>query len=125
MKNLRMFNYLEIAIIYLYSRPRSESPSVIPPPPDVKPIIDKLAEYVARNGQAFEQSIRTKSDPRFGFLERDHIHHNYYQLKVQLCTVRKIEKKFKKKYCLFSSSSKIFCKIKQKKIQVFMVKVLN
>ncbi|CAF3695001.1 unnamed protein product, partial [Rotaria sordida] len=68
--------------------PKSESsPStnVIPPPPDVKPIIDKLAEYVARNGSAFEQSIRTKNDSRFGFLERDHIHHNYYQLKVQLC----------------------------------------
>ncbi|CAF3358969.1 unnamed protein product [Rotaria sp. Silwood1] len=69
-------------------KPKSESSSstnVIPPPPDVKPIIDKLAEYVARNGSAFEQSIRTKNDPRFGFLERDHIHHNYYQLKVQLC----------------------------------------
>ncbi|CAF3763277.1 unnamed protein product [Rotaria socialis] len=68
--------------------PKSDSSSsthVIPPPPDVKPIIDKLAEYVARNGQAFEQSIRTKNDPRFGFLERDHIHHNYYQLKLQLC----------------------------------------
>ena len=73
-------------------RPRSESSSlshtVIPPPPDVKPIIDKLAEYVARNGAAFEQSIKTKNDPRFAFLERDHIHHNYYQLKLQICSVR-------------------------------------
>lgn len=61
---------------------------VIPPPPDVKPIIDKLAEYVARNGSTFEKSIRAKNDPRFGFLDRDHIHHNYYLLKVQLCFVR-------------------------------------
>jgi len=60
---------------------------VIPPPPDAKPIIDKLAEYVSRNGQEFEQSIRTKNDERFGFLERDHIHYNYYQLKLQLCQV--------------------------------------
>ena len=85
---------MNIILFYdFFSRPRSESSSssgtVIPPPPDVKPIIDKLAEYVARNGSAFEQSIRTKNDPRFGFLERDHIHHNYYQLKVQLCAVRK------------------------------------
>ncbi len=74
-------------LLWISSRPRPESPNVIPPPPDVKPIIDKLAEYVARNGSTFEQSIRTKNDPRFGFLERDHIHHNYYQLKLQLCAV--------------------------------------
>ena len=77
--------------VHVSCRPRSDSSpstSVIPPPPDVKPIIDKLAEYVSRNGSAFEQSIRTKNDPRFGFLERDHIHHNYYQLKIQLCAVR-------------------------------------
>ncbi|CAF4245474.1 unnamed protein product, partial [Rotaria sp. Silwood2] len=76
--------------------PKSESSlstNVIPPPPDVKPIIDKLAEYVARNGPAFEQSIRTKNDPRFGFLEPDHIHHNYYQLKVQLCVQDILRKK--------------------------------
>ena len=68
----------------------SSSPGVIPPPPDIKPIIDKLAEYVAHNGSAFEQSIRIKNDLRFGFLERDHIHYNYYQLKVQLCVVKMI-----------------------------------
>ncbi|UJR25160.1 hypothetical protein I4U23_006518 [Adineta vaga] len=79
------------------SSPRSESSSssttVIPPPPDVKPIIDKLAEYVARNGKEFEQSIQIKNDPRFGFLERDHIHYNYYQLKVQLCTQNILQSK--------------------------------
>lgn len=76
-----------ISFRFLLRLPAENSPSVvIPPPPDVKPIIDKLAEYVARNGPAFEQSIQTKNDPRFGFLERDHLHHNYYLLKVQMCS---------------------------------------
>ena len=42
----------------------SSGPPIIPPPPDLKPICDKLAEYVARNGKQFEANIRTKNDPR-------------------------------------------------------------
>ncbi|KAL7978418.1 hypothetical protein Chor_010651 [Crotalus horridus] len=38
--------------------------AVIPPPPDIQPVIDKLAEYVARNGIKFETSVRAKNDPR-------------------------------------------------------------
>jgi len=30
----------------------------IPPPPDVQPIIDRLADYVARNGREFEQMVK-------------------------------------------------------------------
>lgn len=38
--------------------------AIIPPPPDIQPVIDKLAEYVARNGLKFEASVRAKKDPR-------------------------------------------------------------
>lgn len=38
--------------------------AIIPPPPDIQPVIDKLAEYVARNGVKFETSVRAKNDPR-------------------------------------------------------------
>lgn len=38
--------------------------AIIPPPPDVQPVIDKLAEYVARNGVKFETSVRAKNDLR-------------------------------------------------------------
>lgn len=40
------------------------APAIIPPPPDIQPVIDKLAEYVARNGLKFEASVRAKNDPR-------------------------------------------------------------
>ncbi|KAK5605760.1 hypothetical protein CRENBAI_006480, partial [Crenichthys baileyi] len=40
------------------------APAIIPPPPDIQPVIDKLAEYVARNGLKFEASVRAKKDPR-------------------------------------------------------------
>lgn len=35
---------------------------VMPPPPDVQPIVDKMAEYVAKNGKDFEDSIRAKGN---------------------------------------------------------------
>lgn len=34
--------------------------AIMPPPPDVQPIVDKMAEYVAKNGLDFEASIRAK-----------------------------------------------------------------
>merc|ERR1712048_1448957 len=54
------------------SEPPIEAPTpieeVLPPPPDLKPIIDRLALYVAKNGDTFEEGIRKKNDPRFDFL---------------------------------------------------------
>ena len=38
--------------------------AISPPPPDIQPVIDKLAEYVARNGLKFETSVRAKNDQR-------------------------------------------------------------
>ncbi|XP_055009165.1 splicing factor, suppressor of white-apricot homolog, partial [Boleophthalmus pectinirostris] len=56
-------------------------PAIIPPPPDTQPVIDKLAEYVARNGLKFESSVRAKNDPRFDFLLPWHQYNTYYEFK--------------------------------------------
>lgn len=57
------------------------APAIIPPPPDIQPVIDKLAEYVARNGVKFEASVRAKNDPRFDFLQSWHQYNTYYEFK--------------------------------------------
>ncbi|CAL8320741.1 unnamed protein product [Lota lota] len=54
---------------------------IIPPPPDIQPVIDKLAEYVARNGVKFETSVRAKNDPRFDFLQSWNQFNTYYEFK--------------------------------------------
>ena len=59
------------------------TPQVIPPPPDLQPIVDKLAIYVAKNGPDFESIIKAKNDPRFEFLNPWNTHHGYYNLKKQ------------------------------------------
>lgn len=56
---------------------------IIPPPPDLQPIVDKLANYVAKNGPDFESIIKAKSDPRFEFLNPWNSHYSYYQFKKQ------------------------------------------
>ncbi|XP_013004483.1 splicing factor, suppressor of white-apricot homolog isoform X3 [Cavia porcellus] len=57
--------------------------AIIPPPPDIQPVIDKLAEYVARNGLKFETSVRAKNDQRFQFLQPWHQYNAYYEFKKQ------------------------------------------
>ncbi|XP_064626296.1 calcium homeostasis endoplasmic reticulum protein-like isoform X2 [Lineus longissimus] len=54
-----------------------------PDDPDLKNIIDKLANFVARNGPEFEQMTKQKQkdNPRFSFLFGGE-HFNYYQCKV-------------------------------------------
>nr|CDS34449.1 splicing factor arginine:serine rich 8 [Hymenolepis microstoma] len=53
------------------------------PPADLRSIIDKMAEYVARNGDEFQNVVKSKKqdDPRFAFLQTGHIHHDYYIVK--------------------------------------------
>ncbi|XP_037672546.1 splicing factor, suppressor of white-apricot homolog isoform X2 [Choloepus didactylus] len=62
---------------------RAPVAAIIPPPPDVQPVIDKLAEYVARNGIKFETSVRAKNDQRFEFLQPWHQYNAYYEFKKQ------------------------------------------
>ncbi|KAG8455986.1 hypothetical protein GDO86_001971 [Hymenochirus boettgeri] len=55
--------------------------AIIPPPPDIQPVIDKLAQYVARNGIKFETSVQAKNDARFDFLQPWHQYNPYYEFK--------------------------------------------
>lgn len=50
---------------------------------ELRNIIDKLAQFVARNGPEFEQMTKNKQkgNPKFGFLFGGE-HFNYYQYKV-------------------------------------------
>ncbi|XP_053557839.1 splicing factor, suppressor of white-apricot homolog isoform X2 [Bombina bombina] len=55
--------------------------AIIPPPPDIQPVIDKLAQYVARNGIKFETSVLAKNDTRFEFMQPWHQYNPYYEFK--------------------------------------------
>ncbi|KAK7462102.1 hypothetical protein BaRGS_00038474 [Batillaria attramentaria] len=57
---------------------------IVPPPPDIQPIIDRMAMYVAKNGLEFEIVVKSKKDPRFAFLEPGHMHFKYYNFKKQM-----------------------------------------
>ena len=61
-------------------------PGPPPPPPDIQPIIDKTAEYVARNSDDFERTVleRHCGDPKFGFLNPWNQFYPYYKFRLQL-----------------------------------------
>lgn len=56
---------------------------IVPPPPDLKLVVDKLAEYVSRNGEDFEKQIGQKKDSRFDFLNSQNVYYPYYLFKKQ------------------------------------------
>lgn len=56
---------------------------------EMKKIIDKLAQFVARNGPEFEQMTKQKQkdNPQFAFLFGGQ-HYNYYQYRVTTEQIR-------------------------------------
>lgn len=56
-----------------------------------------MAEYVARNGDEFEEVVKTqkKDDARFTFLQADHLFHEYYKKKKAEITrtLKKVKEK--------------------------------
>ena len=76
-----------------------------PPPPDLQPIIDKTAEYVARNSEDFERTVLEKhaGDPKFGFLNPWNKFYQYYKWRLHAIRERaaeealaKIDKNFRR-----------------------------
>merc|ERR1719264_522086 len=61
---------------------------IIIPPPDVQPVIDKMASYVAKNGSSFEDVVRSRpgASQKFSFLTPGDRHHNYYVHKLAIYT---------------------------------------
>lgn len=57
---------------------------MIHPPPDIRSIVDKTAQFVARNGPEFEKRIlaNEKNNVKFNFLTSTDPYHAYYQHRV-------------------------------------------
>lgn len=65
--------------------PKMHGPApIIPPPPDICPIVDRMAMYVAKNGAEFEMVVMNRKDPRFQFLNKNHAFFPYYKLKKEM-----------------------------------------
>ncbi|KNE68785.1 hypothetical protein AMAG_13426 [Allomyces macrogynus ATCC 38327] len=66
------------------SAPSKVPDNVIIPPPEIRNIVDKTANFVARNGPQFEGKIREKevNNPKFCFLNPSDPYHSYYQWKL-------------------------------------------
>jgi len=54
---------------------------MILPPPRIKEIIDKTAEFVAKNGASFEELVMKSevNNPKFSFLKKDDPYRAYYE----------------------------------------------
>ena len=61
---------------------------IIVPPPDVRAIIHKTAEFVAKSGPSFEAKIRDSQSGsvKFAFIDADDPYNAYYKEKVKRLT---------------------------------------
>lgn len=56
---------------------------IIYPPPDIRAVVDKTAQFVARNGRNFERRLAGEtSSTKFSFLKPSDPYHTYYEFKV-------------------------------------------
>ena len=64
---------------------QTRSVGVIIPPPDVRAIVDKTAQFVAKNGPEFENRILSseKNNQKFSFLMEKDPYHAYYRGKIE------------------------------------------
>ena len=64
---------------------QTRSVGVIVPPPDVRAIVDKTAQFVAKNGPEFENRILSseKNNQKFSFLMEKDPYHAYYRGKIE------------------------------------------
>ncbi len=59
---------------------------VIVPPPDIRAVVDKTAQFVAKNGKSFEERIMNSEEgmtPKFSFLKSFDPYHGYYEQKIR------------------------------------------
>ena len=64
---------------------QTHSVGVIIPPPDVRAIVDKTAQFVAKNGPEFETRILSseKNNQKFSFLRENSPFYSYYRGKIE------------------------------------------
>jgi splicing factor 3A subunit 1 len=59
---------------------------VIIPPPEIRAVVDKTAQFVARNGKSFETKILSSGEgktAKFNFMKSYDPYHAYYELKIR------------------------------------------
>ncbi|KAG7396261.1 splicing factor 3a, subunit 1 [Phytophthora boehmeriae] len=65
---------------------------IIYPPPDIRAVVDKTAQFVANNGRAFESRIvGERMSAKFSFLRDSDPYHAYYEHKVSEFTAKHVE----------------------------------
>ncbi|CAI4228969.1 unnamed protein product [Auanema sp. JU1783] len=71
------------ATFYGYECPMKAPCPLIPPPPDLEPVVNNYACFVARHGATTEAALRTRADLQLNFMNPNNPHFSYYQHKVR------------------------------------------
>lgn len=69
----------------LYPHLSKSTEPIIPPPPDIQPLVDQVAYQSSRKGgEDLERKLIAENDINYDFLFPNNKYHNYYKLKKSL-----------------------------------------
>lgn len=88
----------------------------VAPKGEIQAVIDKMANYVAKNGEQFEERVKAKKDPRFLFLNDDHEFNRYYREKIKEYKKEEEGKVVKEERIVIQNKIQPATKIKEKKV---------
>ncbi|CAI5445745.1 unnamed protein product [Caenorhabditis angaria] len=69
---------------YHYPCPWIGPKPMLPPTPDVEPVVNSYAEYVARKGVDFEKSLAARPDLQLHFMDPKSPYYSYYHHRVRM-----------------------------------------
>ncbi len=83
---IRLLQHIQTMDAEIVKAKQGKVTGLIIPPPEIRAVVDKTAQFVAKNGKSFEQKILNSEEgktAKFNFMKAFDPYHAYYEFKIR------------------------------------------